>query len=236
MSELISLNIKSFSYDEDSLPVFQNFSFAIREGELLGVMGRNGCGKSTLLYLFSGELKGNEVELTTALGDEHIGFVFQDYRQSLFPWKTAIANICLPQKIKGIPEAQYMSKAHRLIQLFKVEFDLKKLPMKLSGGEQQKICIIRSLIESPKLFLMDEPCSAMDYGSRMIFLHNLRSELKSLRTAAVFTSHSAEDAFIFCDRLIILADDGQIAKEISDCQHSEKYYENLNEVHSYFLA
>lgn len=232
----LSLDIKSFSFLPEGSPVLKDISFSINAGELVGVMGANGSGKSTFLYLCAGELSAQQVKRKIASGLNEIAFVYQDYRQSLFPWKTAISNICLPGIIRGQNKDDVRKKADELIKNFELEFDLNKLPSHLSGGEQQKISVLRSLLELPKLFLMDEPCSAMDYVSRLIFLKNLRKQLKVRKTATIMVSHSAEEAFLFCDRLILFSDEGTIADAISDCQSQENYLQNIRKVHEHFLS
>ncbi|MBC8432388.1 ATP-binding cassette domain-containing protein [Desulfobacula sp.] len=231
----LSLNIEEFRYTQEGPTVLNNVELEVDTSELIGIMGPNGCGKSTFLHLCAGDLPIQKESRHFKSDNRDIAFVYQDYRQALFPWKSAISNIILPGIIKGLQKKEVKEKVAGLVSDFELDFDLNKLPFQLSGGEQQKISVLRALIESPKLLLMDEPCSAMDYASRLVFLKKLRARLKLNNTVAIMVSHSAEEAFLFCDRLILFAMDGSISEMISDCQSQENYLENINRVHGHFL-
>ncbi len=233
LHKILDLHVKSFGYDVDSPPLLKDVSLGVRQAEIVGLMGPNGSGKSTLLYLAAGELNSPTVHRSLDCDEMQISFVYQDYRHTLFPWKTARSNIALPGKLRGMPVTSAMINA--LAESFAFRFDLNKHPFELSGGEQQKVCVVRALAEVPKLLLMDEPCSAMDYASRLVFLQNLRERFRSDQTACVMVSHSAEDAFLFCDRLLLLSQSGRIVGSIENCQDSDKYNENVKRVHEHFL-
>ena len=114
--------------------------------------------------------------------------------------------------------------------------DLERYPGQLSGGELQKLCVARALLERPRLLLLDESFSAMDYKSRLGFLQRLRKRLLATATSALLVSHSAEEAFLFCDRLLLMSGTGVIAAEIADCQSKSAYLSNLERVHAHFLG
>jgi NitT/TauT family transport system ATP-binding protein len=232
--EILSMHVEEFAYAPEAPPLLANLDLVIGQSELVGVMGPNGSGKSTLLYLVSGEISSQMVQRRLGCDESNISFVYQDYRHTLFPWKTASSNISLPGRLRGA-SSESESSIKTLVESFEISFDLGKRPFELSGGEQQKVCVIRALIEDPRLLLMDEPCSAMDYGSRLIFLRNLRTRLKDRGTACVLVSHSAEDAFVFCDRLLLLSKTGTIADMITGCPNPGTYTANIERVHAHFL-
>lgn len=235
MARLLTLDIDEFSYPGSTGVVLASVRLALEKGELVGVMGQNGSGKTTLLNLCAGELGGGGVQRKATFGDRDVSFVLQDYRASLFPWKTALANICLPARLRGEPPAAAEEDARRVAAAFRLHFDLRKRPSRLSGGEQQKVCVLRSLLEQPRVLIMDEPTSAMDYGSRLFFMRALRAELKKRGTSALLVSHSTEEALLFCDRLLVLSANGTLARELDDCQSSASYLANLKAVHDCFL-
>jgi len=235
MPSLLTIEIDRFTYNQATPGVLEGFRLGIGDGELVGLMGANGCGKSTLLQILAGDLPLAHGRMESRVGPERISFIYQDYRRSLFPWMSAAENIRLPLRIRGD-----LAPAEALVANLKAEFglgyDLGKLPRLLSGGEQQKICVLRALVESPRLLLMDEVCSAMDYASRLHFLSTLRKRLKSEGTSALMVSHSAEETMLFADRVVLLAPGGRNAFEILDCQHKDDYLNHLNAIHTHFLG
>ena len=232
---VVSLHVKEFGYRPDEPSLLTDLSLAVGEAELVGLMGPNGSGKSTLLYLASGEIMSPTVQRVLTCAEGQISFVYQDYRHTLFPWKTAKANMQLPGRLRGRQPGSLLSAVEALSSTFELGFDLDRYPFELSGGEQQKVCVVRALLEAPRLLLMDEPCSAMDYGSRLVFLRNLRTSLKEKGTACVLVSHSAEDAFVFCDRLLLLSRTGRLSDAVTNCQDPDLYTENIEKVHAHFL-
>lgn len=234
MSSLFTIEINRFAYDGAVMGILEGFHLEIKEGEIVGLMGPNGCGKSTLLQIIAGDLPLQGGHMQSRLNSGDISFIYQDYRRSLFPWMTAHENIRLPLRIRGGNRA-----AARLIDELTKEFglgyDLNKLPRLLSGGEQQKICVLRALVESPRLLLMDEVCSAMDYGSRLHFLSTLRKRLLSTATSALMVSHSAEETLLFADRIVLLDQGGGTPVELRECQREEAYLDHINAIHAHFL-
>ena len=235
MPRFFRVEIDGFAYNGSETPVLSGVRLDIQEGELVGVMGPNGCGKSTLLQLIAGDLPLRNGRVTGSVETGEISFIYQDYRRSLFPWKSAYENIRLPLRIAG-KNGRTKELIDDLKQEFALGYNLGKLPRFLSGGEQQKICMLRALMESPKLLLMDECCSAMDYSSRLHFLTTLKKRLKQDRVSALFVSHSAEETLLFADRVILLSGSGAIVSEMTDCQLQEKFADHINTIHAHFLG
>jgi len=234
MAAFFKAEIDRFVYDGSETTILDDFRLEMEEGELVGLMGPNGCGKSTLLQLIAGDLPLQHGRMTGSIGSGQVSFIYQDYRKSLFPWKSAYENIRLPLRIRG-GNGQAEGLIESLKQEFALGYDLRKLPRFLSGGEQQKICVLRALVESPRLLLMDESCSAMDYSSRLHFLTTLRKRLKRDQVAALFVSHSAEETLLFADRVLLLSSKGALAAELTECQCKEKFAHHINTIHAHFL-
>lgn len=235
MPTFFRAEIDRFAYERSNTAILNDFRLEIEGGELVGLMGPNGCGKSTLLHLIARDIPLVNGRFGGSIGAGDISFIYQDYRKSLFPWKSAYENIRLPLRIRG-ENGQTEEKIALLQREFALEYDMGKLPRLLSGGEQQKICVLRALVESPKLLLMDESCSAMDYSSRLHFLTTLRKRLKSQKVAALFVSHSAEETLLFADRVVLLSARGALAAELTDCQSEEKFANHINTIHAHFLG
>jgi len=173
---LVSLkNItKSYSLDKNNYQILKDINLEIQQGELLSVVGPSGSGKSTLLKIIglldapdSGSIKINKMDCSkisenkqTILRRDFIGFIFQSY--NLLPDFTALENVVLPQNIMGIATKKAISKAKKLFNELKIDNKYHNYPNQLSGGEQQRVAIARSLINKPKLILADEPTGNLD--------------------------------------------------------------------------
>lgn len=162
--DLVSLTKVSKSYvnKDGSMALFSNLSFSIKRSEFVAIFGPNGCGKTTLLNMISGIDK----EFTgTCERSPHlkVSFVFQNYRESLFPWLTVKENIAFPLSLKGVSLLNREKAVRDLCNRLSVSMNLEAYPYTLSGGQQQMVSILRALITKPDLLLMDEPFSALDY-------------------------------------------------------------------------
>lgn len=229
---ILDIDIKQFSYP-DSQKVLDAVRFEVEAGCITGIMGTNGCGKSTLLNLIYGSASGSQLKIIKRINDSKIEMVHQNYRESLFQWKSAYENICLPTYFSN-GNAKCKETVNDLTKIFNIGFDLKKRPGQLSGGEQQKVVVLRSLMSSPQMLLLDEPCAAMDYASRYLFLRQLRKKLNQEGITGMMVSHTAEDIFIFCDKLILLTSNGTIGKTIDNCQSKDEMLTKLDTINEFF--
>ncbi len=229
---ILDIDIKQFSYP-DSHKVLDTVCFEVEAGSITGIMGVNGCGKSTLLNLMYGTIAGGQLKINKRINDKRIEMVHQNYRESLFQWKSAFENICLPTYFSN-KNGKCKETVNDLTKIFNIGFDLRKMPGQLSGGEQQKVVVLRSLMSNPQLLLLDEPCSAMDYASRYLFLRQLRKKINNEGITSMMISHTAEDIFIFCDKLILLTSNGTIGKTIEDCQSKDEMVTNLGRINEFF--
>ncbi len=180
----------------------------VGEHEFVAVIGRSGCGKSTLLRLVAGLLEPTEGRIVVA-GDEvtrprrDVSFMFQ--RPALLPWRSVLSNVLLPIEIFGLGERKYRDRAHELLNLVGLGGFEKRLPHELSGGMQQRVSLCRSLIQSPRVMLMDEPFSALDTLTREELAEELQRVQLELPRAVVFVTHSIEEAVLLADRIVVLS-------------------------------
>ena len=216
--ELVSLeNIsKTYSGESKDKPVFRDFSLSIKRSEFIAVFGPNGCGKSTLLNIISG-IDRDFVGKRIAESDLKVSFVFQNYRESLFPWLTVMENISFPLALKGLPLKEQHLKVKDLCNRLSISLDLNTYPYALSGGQQQMTSILRALITKPDLLLMDEPFSALDYETTLFLLEKTQEIWKRTGVAIVFVSHEVDDAVLLAQRIIVLGrEPTRIVSEIRD--------------------
>ncbi|MGA7325280.1 MAG: ABC transporter ATP-binding protein [Rhodomicrobium sp.] len=188
-------------------PVYAGFDLDIPYGEIVSVFGPNGCGKSTLINMISGLMPYDSGEILfdgKTIRETRIAYVFQNYREALFPWQRAIDNIHYPLRMLGIGKKERSRRAERVISSFELKFDLNRYPHELSGGQQQTVSIMRSLVVDPEVLFLDEPFSALDYEMTLLMREQLQKVLAETRTTTLFVSHDLEEAVQLGDRVLLL--------------------------------
>src|SRR6202008_4571764 len=147
-------------------PLYENFDLDIPKRAIVSVFGPNGCGKSTLINMIAGLIPIDSGEILfdgKQRKDTKIGYVFQNYREAMFPWMRTIDNIAYPLKLEGQAKAAVDRRMEELVASFDVKFDLLRYPYELSGGQQQTPSIMRALANHPEVLFLDEPFSALDF-------------------------------------------------------------------------
>lgn len=193
----------------NGLAGFKDLSFAIKEGETVGILGTSGSGKSTLLRVLSGLDEGFEGEIELAsLGGQPIGMIFQEPR--LMPWLTVKENILF-----GVKDTERVDVQEYLNLVGLSDFG-NHYPKDLSGGMAQRTAIARALITQPSVLLLDEPFSSLDAFTKMQ-LQDLLVEIQEIRsTTMIIVTHDIDEALYLCDRILILGGQpGTLEKEMS---------------------
>ena len=178
------------------------------DGGITSVFGPNGCGKSTLINMISGLIPfdSGRVEIAGKSQKEaRIGYVFQNYRDSMFPWRSAYENIAYPLKIKKVPPAQIKERVERMIELFDIKLDLKRYPYNFSGGQQQLIAILRALVSEPEVLFLDEPFSALDFEMTLFVREKLQQIYMATGVPMVAVVHSLNEAVFLGDTILLLS-------------------------------
>ncbi len=217
---------KEYPLPKGTLCVFEELDFDLGRGEIIAIMGVSGVGKTTFLNLVAGLdtptsgrvlLDGEDLfqlskKERAAIRNEKIGFIFQFYH--LLPEFTALENVSFPLLIGGVDKKQAFSKASALLSevLLGEKADLR--PGKLSGGEQQRVAIARSLINEPKLLLADEPTGNLDWRTGQNVLEIIRSLHTKKGLSSIIVTHN-EKVADFCDR-VFLMERGQL--KLFSCQ------------------
>ena len=187
--------------------VYRNFDLDLREGEFISIFGPNGCGKSTFINLISGMIP---IEGGTVLYDgktirqTRISYVFQNYREALFPWMRAISNIQYPLKMLGLDKTTRARRVDELLAEFDIQIDLKRYPYELSGGQQQMISILRALVTDPEVLFLDEPFSALDYEMTLFMRERLQQVFLKRQNTMILVSHDLEEAIQLANRVLML--------------------------------
>jgi putative ABC transport system ATP-binding protein len=223
---------KAYRMGERSVDALAGVDFNVEKGEFVAIMGPSGSGKSTLLHLIGGldRPSGGEVAVAgqplatlndtavTLLRRRNIGFVFQFY--NLLPTLTAEENIVLPLLIDGKDVALYEERLARLLALVGLEGRRHHKPEQLSGGEQQRVALVRALITEPAILLADEPTGNLDSKTGLVIMDLLRRLCDELAQTIVLVTHDPRTAS-FSDRVVFLRD-GQIVHELQLAQDAPR--------------
>jgi NitT/TauT family transport system ATP-binding protein len=188
--------------------VYDNFDLDIPRGELTSVFGPNGCGKSTLINMIAGLVAPDAGEILfdgMQLAEIKFGYVFQNYREALFPWLRAFDNIAYPLKLMKIEPAERKARTERLVARLGIKLDLNLYPYQMSGGQQQLVSIMRALVVDPEILFLDEPFSALDYEMTLFMREQLQKLFMESRTTMVLISHDLEEAVYLADRVLLLS-------------------------------
>jgi NitT/TauT family transport system ATP-binding protein len=188
--------------------VYDRFDLDIPQGKLVSVFGPNGCGKSTLINMIAGLIPTDAGEILfngKPLRDIKFGYVFQNYREALFPWLRSIENIEYPLKLMKLSKAERRTRTQRLVAHLGVKIDLARYPYELSGGQQQLVSIMRALVVEPEILFLDEPFSALDYEMTLFMRDQLQRIFVETGTTTVLVSHDLEEAVYLADRILLLS-------------------------------
>jgi NitT/TauT family transport system ATP-binding protein len=194
----------------------EDISLTVQEGEFVSFLGPSGCGKTTLLSIIAGlfqpssgtvKLEGNPLEKSK----HKIGYMLQqDY---LFPWKTIEENILLGLKTMDLLTEEKKQWALNLLDEIGLEGVAGQFPSQLSGGMRQRAALVRTLAVEPKLLLLDEPFSALDYQTKLKLEDLVFETLKAFNKTALLVTHDIGEAIAMSDRIVLLsAKPGRIHK------------------------
>ncbi len=200
---------KSYRRDTFDIPVLNNISFSVPEGQFLALMGPSGSGKTTLLNLIagidkpsSGKILVNDTDITklseTALAkwrSSHIGFVFQFY--NLLPVLTAFENVELPLLLTSLSKAERRKHVETALQIVGLGDRMNHSPKQLSGGQEQRVAIARAIVTDPVIIVADEPTGDLDKQSAqeiLTLLERLNKEFKKTILMVTHDPHAAEKA------------------------------------------
>ena len=188
----------------------RNVELKVAEGEYFVVLGPTGAGKTLLLELIagfhrpdSGRIWIDDMDVTFLPPEKRgVGFVPQEYM--LFPHMTVFENVEFGLKVRKIPKAERERRVEQTLEFMGLSHLRDRLPMTLSGGEQQKTALARALVIKPKILLLDEPLSALDTNMRKKMQNELKKLHEELKVTTIHVTHDQIEAFILANRLAVM--------------------------------
>jgi ABC-type Fe3+/spermidine/putrescine transport system ATPase subunit len=202
----VSAVSKSFA----ATPVLHEVSFQASEGEIVCLLGPSGCGKTTLLRIVAGLEVADEGQITfdglplvgVAVHRRGFGLMFQDF--ALFPHKDVRANVAFGLRMQDLPKSQIEQRVAEVLDLVGLSGYEQRRVYDLSGGEQQRVALARSLAPGPRLLMLDEPLGSLDRALREELLNELRAILKGVGVTVLYVTHDQQEAFALADRVLIM--------------------------------
>ncbi len=207
---MISLQNIFKKYTRTAAPtqVLEDVSLEVPKGQFVTIFGPNGSGKTTLLNIVSGvdEVDSGEVLVHGKNPkDAKVGFVFQNYNESLFPWRTVLENITFPLEVAKVKKEDQRKIAEHLLEKVGLSDSKNKYVYELSGGQRQLVSICRAIAYDPDILIMDEPFSALDYSTTRKMELELLDIWQEKKITTMFVSHDIDEAIFLADKVIVLS-------------------------------
>lgn len=199
---------KKYQNKEGEVQALKNITFRVNEGEFLSIIGPSGCGKSTLFSIIAGLEKKTEGEIYIE-GEKiegicpKIGYMLQ--KDCLLEWRTILSNALFGLEIKGIKTDENIAYVEDLLRKYNLYEFRDKYPSELSGGMRQRAALIRTLAVKPKLLLLDEAFSALDYQTRIIVTNDIYAILRKENITTIMVTHDISEAISMADRVLVLS-------------------------------
>lgn len=206
--EVNNISREFIDQNKKSHNVLDNISFKIEDGEFVTIFGPNGCGKTTLLNTIAGienPTSGNILISGKNPEFSKTGFVFQNYNESMLPWRTARGNIELALEMQKISNEKKKYTSEHLLKKVGLLNHKNKFFYELSGGMKQLVAICRAFACNPDLLLMDEPFSSLDYSTTRRMELELLNIWKETKKTTLFVSHDIDEAILLADKIIVLS-------------------------------
>ncbi len=194
----------------DGLYALRDISLQVHEGEIVCLLGPSGSGKSTLLRCIAGleipdagQILLRTTDITTLPPHKRgFGMMFQQF--ALFPHRTVMENVAFGLKMQGASARQQAGRTAEMLELVGLQGYGERSIFELSGGEQQRVALARSLAPSPPLLMLDEPLGSLDRTLRERLMDELRAILKGIGMTAIYVTHDQQEAFAISDRLVLI--------------------------------
>ena len=221
MEEILEIKdiSKKYQHKNGETIAIKNVNLKVKKGEFISIIGPSGCGKSTLLSVIAGLEEKSEgeifIENEKVEGlSEKIGYMLQ--KDCLLEWRTIYSNIMLGLEIKKNKNKENIEYAEKLLKKYGLYEFKDKFPNQLSGGMRQRVALIRTLAIKPKILLLDEAFSALDYQTRIKVTVDIYQILKAENITTIMVTHDISEAISMADRIVVLTQRPGSIKDIHE--------------------
>ena len=217
---------KKYQNKEGEILALKNVNFRVKKGEFVSIIGPSGCGKSTLLSIIAG------------LEEKTTGYMLQ--RDCLLEWRNILSNTMFGLEVKGKNDNVNKEYVLELLKKYNLYEFKDKYPSELSGGMRQRVALIRTLAVKPKILLLDEAFSALDYQTRIMVTNDIYYILRKEKITAIIVTHDISEAISMSDRVLVLSKRPGTIKDIHkinfgienrtpiNCRESPKFSQYFN--------
>ena len=202
---------KTYQAQNGEIEALKDINFSVKQGEYISIIGPSGCGKSTLLSIIAGLENKTSGEIYV---NGKIGYMLQ--KDNLLEWRTIYKNVLLVLEIQKSLISQNKEYVIELLKKYGLYEFKDKYPRQLSGGMRQRVALIRTLAIRPKVLLLDEAFSALDYQTRLMVTEDIYKILKNENITALMVTHDISEAISMSDRVIVLTHRPATVKKIYD--------------------
>jgi len=222
---------KIYQAKNGEVKTLDNISFSVKKGEYVSIIGPSGCGKSTLLSIIAGLESKTEGDIyidgeKTLELTSNIGYMLQ--KDSLLEWRTIFNNVLFGLEIRKMKTKENIQYAEKLLKKYHLYEFKDKYPSQLSGGMRQRVALIRTLAVKPKILLLDEAFSALDYQTRVMVTKDIYEILKNEGVTTIMVTHDISESISMSDRIIVLTQRPAKIKTIYDINFDIENRDPLN--------
>ena len=219
MEKIVDMRGISMNYHskEGEVTAISHIELSVNAGEFVSIVGPSGCGKSTLLSILAGLFAPSAGEVLingrpARDSRSQIGYMLQ--RDQLFPWRTILGNVMLGLEIQRSRTAENVAYVNELLEKYGLSEFKKYSPAELSGGMRQRAALIRTLATRPKILLLDEPFSALDYQTRLNVSEEISGILAAEKVTVILVTHDISEAISLSDRVVVLSKRPSVVRNI----------------------